>query len=50
MVTNGPSLAKQVVKEQYEERMQKRLTFVQVFLERIQEVNITEVFKCTLTK
>lgn len=39
MATNELSLAKQVVKEQYEELMHNGLPFIQIFPEMIQEVD-----------
>jgi len=45
MATNEFSLAKQVVKEQYEELMHNGLPFLQLFPEMIQEVDIAETFK-----
>ena len=45
MATNESSLAKQVVKEQYEELMHNRLPFLHIFPEMFQDANIAETFK-----
>ena len=45
MRPNEFSLAKQVVKEQYNELMHKGLPFLQIFPEMIQEADIAETFK-----
>ena len=45
MVANRFSLAKQLVKEQYEELMQNGLLFLQIFPEMVQEANIVAAFK-----
>ena len=50
MNANKFPLAKQVVKEQYEELMNDGLPFLQIFPEMIQEADIAETFKHPLIR